>query len=120
MIGEGVVLAAILGDDLGELAGRDLVGALEHQMFEEVGDAGGARRLVGGADLVPDHLGHDRRAMIRDHQHLQAVLELELADALGGLRAVRGDGDGKRGEAQRGKHDAGAGVERGEKLIDHP
>ena len=120
MIGEGVVLAAILGDDLGELAGRDLVCALEHQMFEEVGDARGARRLVGGADLVPDHLGHDRRAMIRDHQHLQAVLKGELADPLCGLCAVRGDSDGKRGKAQRGKHDASARVKRGEKLINHP
>ena len=120
VIGEGVVLAAVLGDDLGELPGRDLVGALEHQMFEEVGDARGTRRLVGGADLVPDHLRHDRRAMIRDHQHLQAVLEGELADPLHGLRAVRGDGHGKGGKAQRGKHNARARVQRGEKLIDHP
>ena len=102
VIGEGVVLAAVLGDDLGELAGRDLVGALEHQMLEEMGDAGGARRLVGGADLVPDHLGHDRRAMIGDDQDLQAVLKRELADALAACVPFGGDGDGKRGKAERG------------------
>jgi hypothetical protein len=39
MVGEGVVLAAVLGDDLGELAGWNRLGALEHQMLEEVGDA---------------------------------------------------------------------------------
>ena len=43
LAGEGVVLAAEPGDDLGELADRDLVGRLEHQMLEEVGDARDAR-----------------------------------------------------------------------------
>jgi len=37
-------------------------GALEHQMFEKMREPGFARRLVGGADLVPDHLGDHRGA----------------------------------------------------------
>ena len=51
--------------------------------------------------------------MIRDHQHLQAVVKGELADPLHGMCAVRGDSHGKGGKAQRGKHNARAGVQRG-------
>ena len=56
-------------------------------MFEEVGEAGFAGCLVGGADLVPDHLGDDRRAAIRDHDDLQAVGKDETS---GTLRCHRG------------------------------
>ena len=59
----------------------NLVGRLEHQMLEEMGDARDALGLVGGADLVPDHVGDDRRAVIGDHHDLQAVGELELTRA---------------------------------------
>ncbi len=79
--GEGVVLAAEAADDLGELADRDLVGRLEHQMFEEMGDAGFAAHLVGGADPVPDHVGDDRRAVVGNDDDLHAVGELELGGA---------------------------------------
>src|SRR6476660_10597345 len=56
VIGESVVLTAIPRHDLGELPRRDRVRSLEHQMLEEMGDAGRAARLIGGADFVPDHL----------------------------------------------------------------
>ena len=73
--GHGVVVAALASHDLGELAGRDLARALEHQMLEKVRQAGLARRAVGGADLVPDPMRHHRRAVVLDHHHLQAVVE---------------------------------------------
>ncbi len=78
--GEGILLAADLGDVLRERVAGILLGALEHQMFEEVRQAGLARRLVGGADLVPDHVGDDRRAMIGDHNDFKTVIELEIGD----------------------------------------
>ena len=78
--GEGVLLAADGGHGLRELAGRVLGGALEHQVFEEMRDAGLAGRLVGGADLVPDHVGDDRRAPVRDHHDFQPVRQREVAD----------------------------------------
>ena len=68
-----VLLSADGGNDLGEAAGRILLRALEHQMFEEMGEARLARRLIGGADLVPDHVGHDRRAMIGNDHDLEPV-----------------------------------------------
>ena len=69
----------IARDRLREVAGRILVRALEHQVFEEMRDAGFARRLVGGADPVPDHVGDDRRAAVGDDHDLQAVGEREMA-----------------------------------------
>ena len=76
--GEGVLVAADRRDALAELVARMLRRALEHQMLEEMRDAGLAGRLVGRADLVPDHVGHDRRAVIGDDDDLHAVAEREL------------------------------------------
>ena len=77
MRGEGVLLAAILRDDAREIARRHRLGAAEHQMLEEMRGARFADDLVGGADLVPDHLRHDRRAMIGDDDDLQPVRQRE-------------------------------------------
>ena len=49
---------------LGEVADGDLVRRLEHQMLEEVRDAGDALGLIGGADLVPDHVRDDGGAVV--------------------------------------------------------
>ena len=89
--GEGVLLAADRRHRLREASGRVLGGALEHQMFEEMRDAGLARRLVGGADLVPDHVGDDRRAPVRHDDDLEAVGEREVGD----VRLRRGVGAGR-------------------------
>ncbi len=107
---EGVVLSAIARDDARELAGRDLLRALEHQMFEEMRKAGLARRLVRRADFVPDHMRHDRRAVIGDHEHVHAVLKRE---GLGGGSCrqriaapedeAESDEEGKRHERQDGR-----------------
>ena len=70
--GEGILLTADLGDVLRERGAGIFRGALEHQMFEEMRETGFARRLVGGADFVPDHMGDDRRAMIGNDDDLQA------------------------------------------------
>ena len=71
--GEGILLAADRGDGLREGCAGIFLGALEHQMFEEMRQPGFARRLVGGADLVPDHVGDDRRAVIGHHDDFKAV-----------------------------------------------
>ena len=76
--GERVLLAADGGDHLRESPGRILRRALEHQMLEEMRDARLARRLVGGADLVPHHVGHDRRAVIGDDDDFEPFVEREM------------------------------------------
>ncbi len=75
--GEGVVPAAILRDQTRELAGREVPGAAEHQMLEEMRDTRLAARLVGGADLVPHHLGDDGGAVIGDDDDRKPVGEGE-------------------------------------------
>ena len=45
--GEGVFLSADCRKHLGEFSRRVFLGALEHQVFKKMRDAGGARRLVG-------------------------------------------------------------------------
>ena len=44
--------------------------------------------LVGGADLVPHHVGDDRRAVIGDHHDVHAVGQLELGGADARLGSV--------------------------------
>jgi hypothetical protein len=51
--------------------------ALEHQVFEEMRDAGLAERIIRRSVPVPDHVGYDRRAAVRDHHHVETVVEGE-------------------------------------------
>ena len=51
MVGEGVIFAAILGDDLGEAVVGHLLGAAEHHVLEEMRHARNARRIVHRATL---------------------------------------------------------------------
>ncbi len=67
------------------------LGALEHQMLEEVGDAALAGSLIGAADLVPQHVRDDRGAPVRDDDDLKAIVEREMGDVrrLVGRRRLR-------------------------------
>jgi hypothetical protein len=85
--GDGVVVAAVPGHDLRELAGGHLLRALEHQVLEEVRQAGLRLRAVGGADPVPEPVRHDRGPAVRHHDDLQPVVERE------GLRVEQRRGD---------------------------
>jgi hypothetical protein len=78
---EGVLAPAVARDRAAEFARLELVGALEHQMLEIVRDARLAARLVGRADVVPDHVGDDRRAHIGDDHDLEPVGEPERGRA---------------------------------------
>ena len=74
--------------------------ALEHQMFEEMGKPGFPRRLVGRADLVPEHMRCDRRAVIRNDDDFQAVRQGEMGD-LGAARSMASAGDRRREDSGR-------------------
>ena len=84
-----------------------LRGALEHQMFEKVREPRMAGRFVGGADLVPDHVGHDRRAVIVYHDDFETVLESEVSDAGFGFgwHGRRGGGEQENGGRQSFPHE---------------
>ena len=53
--------------------GLDVLRALEHQVLEEVREAGAARLLVLRADVIPELQVHDRRRVILRQHHRQAV-----------------------------------------------
>jgi hypothetical protein len=72
-------------------------GALEHQVFQEMGDARLSGRFIGGPDAIPDHVHDDRRAVILDHHDLQPVVEPEVRHRLGP------QGQGGKGKEQGGK-----------------
>ena len=96
--GEGILAAAVAGDQVGELAGLGGLGALEQQVLEEMRQARLAPLLVSGPDPVPDHVVHDRRAPVGHHDHLKAVVEGEAF----GFEDAGLDGPGKS-EQERGQ-----------------
>jgi len=91
---EGVLLPAELRDEIGEGALGMLLGSLEHQMLEKMRDARLAKRIVGGAVLIPDHMGHDRRAGVGNDHDFHAIVEF-------GMSHARRGGGGRRCRAGR-------------------
>ncbi len=69
----GVVLAAVGERDVVDLARHDLVGSLEHQMFEIVRQASVVQLFVSRADAVGHHRGDDGRARDRIEIDVQSV-----------------------------------------------
>jgi hypothetical protein len=51
----------------------EVLGAIEHEVFEEVGEAGLPEPLVLGPDVVPDVHGDDRRLVVLVHHQREAV-----------------------------------------------
>jgi hypothetical protein len=104
--GAVIVGGADLLERLEEVA-RRVLGAVEHQVLEQVGEAGLAGDLVLRADVVPDRDGDDRRLVILMDVDAQAVGQREalvgdvdLADERGERRG-RGGGRGRSGGGGR-------------------
>ena len=72
-----VVVATLRLDDRRQFAGAHVIGALEHQMFQKMRNAGFAGHLICGPCAVPHHVGHNRRAVVFDHHNVQPVFKLE-------------------------------------------
>ena len=87
----------------------EVLAAVEHQVLEEVREAGLAGLLVLRAHVVPDVHRHDRRLVVLVHDQRQAVAEHELLVGdvgdrdLGGLRRRSAD------EGEREHESGGAG-----------
>ena len=62
----------------------DMRGALEHDVLEQVREAGLAGLLVLGSDVVPDVDGDDRREVVLGDDEAQAVGEALVAEGDGG------------------------------------
>ena len=109
--GEGVVGAAVFGDDLGQLSAFQVVGGLEQQVFQEMRHARGAGRLVRRSGAIPDHVDDDGGAMILDHHDVHAVIKREIGDKL------VGGGCGECGQKGQG---GGPGHQAGRQCQTHP
>ena len=97
---------------------RDVPAALEHDVLEEVGEAGAAGNLVLGADVVPEVDCDEGHLGVPGEEHLEAVVEHEALDRELG-RDVSGLGGRGEGEAQAdgsggGEQDAGQRAREGE------
>ncbi len=121
VVGAVLVGGAVLIGGADQLEGLEelalvVLAALEHQVFEQVGEAGAAGLLVLAADVVPDVDRDDRRLAIGVHDHPQAVGQGELLvgdDDVGAGRFGLGQGGDRRvGQAAKGGAE-GDGKQRG-------
>ena len=78
--GGAVEHPAVLLHELDQLHLRELPGALEHQVLEEVREAGAPARFEPEADLVVDGDGDDRRRGVRGDDDAQPVAEPPVLD----------------------------------------
>ena len=103
LVGLPVMVAAVVLDEPGQLAIGDVLRTFEHQMLEQVREAGAPLPLVPRPDVVGHgHRHHRRRAIGRD-DHAQAVLQAcvcvrHLGDGYG-----RGGGGERNGNQHRGE-----------------
>ena len=93
----------------------DVFGALEHHVFEEVGEAGAASALVQRADVIPEVDGDEREAMVFVHEDDETVghgvgfvLELGDLEGLGCREGVGGMSNGCKGETEEERRGRGA------------
>ena len=89
--GRGVGLAADRLEQAVELAGAEVLGLVEHEVLEEVRDAGAAVALVARADAEPGLEGDDRRGVVGQEQHQEAVGEPMFLDGEAGSERVAFD-----------------------------
>ncbi len=73
---------------------RRILRSVEHQMFEQMGEARPAGGLVLGTGVIPDRHRHHRRLAIGRHHHAQAVGEGELLERQPRLARDCGEGRG--------------------------
>jgi len=100
--GEGVFLGAQVAQYPRGFAGAELAAALEHHVFQGMGQAGLAGGLVAGADLVPDLRDHHGGAVVFADDDLEAVIQGEFVGGLRG-RGLRPEGQGTDGQQQAGE-----------------
>ena len=62
------------------LVGRDVDGALEEHVLEQVSEPGSLESLVCRADVIPQIDRDDRRRVILGEHHMQAVREAVALD----------------------------------------
>ena len=103
---ERVDVAADLLEEARVLLGRDVLRALEHHVLEHVRDAADADVLVLRSDVIEDLHRRDRRLVIGEEQHLEAVRQRPVLDVQ--LRRRKRGGRGGGGLRRLGRRGSGA------------
>ena len=78
VLSRAVVVAAGRLEQRVELARHHVPGAHEHEVFEQMREAGSPGPLAAGADVVPHVDRHERHAVILVQDHVQPVGQREL------------------------------------------
>ncbi len=112
-VGGAVGVAAVGVDQEVELSHAHVLGALEHHVFEEVGEAGAALALILGAHLIANANRVYRRVVIFRDDHAETVIQMRVGEldgvagrGLGGGRRLLGKGQGSRaGSSHSYAHD---------------
>ena len=75
-------------------------------MLKQVREAGAARRLVGGPDVVPDVDGNQRQGVVLMQDHFEPVLQrvLVVLERRGRNRCELGGGSSRRLDVTAGRH----------------
>jgi hypothetical protein len=89
-----------------------VLGAFEHHVLEEVGEAGAAGALVERADVVPEVDGYERESVVFVQEEDETirhgelfVLEFRDLQRLGWRQSIRGAGDWCEGESEEERYD---------------
>ena len=90
-VGGSVALGAGVLEHSIELAEREALGLAEHQVLEQMRDAGFAQPLVPGADVEPGLVANDRCAVVDEHEQPEPVVEPESLDRHVGAEAMAAD-----------------------------
>jgi hypothetical protein len=112
LVGRAVDRAAVADDGEQVLAGADVLGALEHHVLEQVGEAGASDALVARADVVGDGDGEYRRRVVLRDDHAQPVLQPRVGELDGRSRdgadgcGTHRDDDGEHSGCRRARHGA--------------
>ena len=102
LIGLPVVAAAVVFDERRELAIGDVLRSFEHQVLEQMGEAGAPLSLVPRPDVIGHRYRHDRCGAVGRDDDAQPVFQARVAELDFGHR----DG-GRAGDAGNGDDDCG-------------
>ena len=89
-----------------------MAGTLEHQVFEQVGEAGPPGRLVRGADVIPEVDRDQRQRVVPMQDDFETVLQgvlLDLETGGGGHLSSRGRRRQRLGVSRKERHQGDAG-----------
>ena len=85
LAGKGIIAASVFGHHARKFPSFQRFGLFEQQMFEKMGNPRHAGRLIRRSGTIPKHMHHNRRSVVFDHHHLQAIFECKISDLISNI-----------------------------------